>query len=151
MDQTCDAVAGACIIMLLCIGACSMCACISSTACTLTTALPELFKDVALTYSPLLSYPLNAIRFLVALRRLHPLELFLYAGSFFPRAAPQPYDLTNLSEFSSHFTVVQYRGMLPYTVGWKEFVAEFDAQHAPGERVHEQAGRHRDTEGSITS
>ncbi|KAJ8750906.1 hypothetical protein K2173_016087 [Erythroxylum novogranatense] len=69
------------------------------------------------------------LRFIVLVRSIDPLELFL-ADTFWVRLANNPYTLDehSLFEYETHFTVMNYRGRLNHK-NTPEFVREFEQEH----------------------
>lgn len=81
------------------------------------------------------------IRYIVLVRSMNPLEIFL-VDVFWVRLANNTYSLDrrSLYEYETHFTVMNYRGTLNnmYT---PEFVAEFEQEHQVKWRdIHERIG-----------
>ncbi|XP_004288983.1 PREDICTED: tubulin--tyrosine ligase-like protein 12 [Fragaria vesca subsp. vesca] len=69
------------------------------------------------------------IRYIVLLRSLSPMEVFL-SDTFWVRLANNQYSLDKHSffEYETHFTVMNYRGMLNH-MNTSEFVREFEQEH----------------------
>ncbi|XP_065850483.1 uncharacterized protein [Euphorbia lathyris] len=69
------------------------------------------------------------LRYIVLVRSMNPLELFL-ADIFWVRLANNQYTLNKNSffEYETHFTVMNYRGILNHK-NTPEFVAEFEQEH----------------------
>eukprot|EP00850_Spirogloea_muscicola_P021625 SM000256S08679 [mRNA] locus=s256:71999:76864:+ [translate_table: standard] len=69
------------------------------------------------------------LRYLVLLRSLDPLELFV-SDVFWARLANNPYNVDKrmLNDFQTHFTVMNYVGLLNH-VNTHEFVATFEKEH----------------------
>ncbi|KAM2218820.1 hypothetical protein TB2_017699 [Malus domestica] len=69
------------------------------------------------------------IRYLVLVRSMNPLEIFL-ADTFWVRLANNQYSLDkhSLFEYETHFTVMNYRGTLNHK-NTSEFVIEFEQEH----------------------
>ncbi|KAA8523324.1 hypothetical protein F0562_009747 [Nyssa sinensis] len=69
------------------------------------------------------------IRYIVLVRSMNPLEIFL-ADVFWVRLANNPYSLDkrSLFEYETHFTVMNYRGILNHK-NTPEFVREFEQEH----------------------
>eukprot|EP00850_Spirogloea_muscicola_P018426 SM000168S02625 [mRNA] locus=s168:228587:233551:+ [translate_table: standard] len=69
------------------------------------------------------------LRYLVLLRSLDPLELFV-SDVFWARLANNPYNVEKhmLNDFQTHFTVMNYVGLLNH-VNTHEFVATFEKEH----------------------
>lgn len=69
------------------------------------------------------------IRYIVLVRSMNPLEIFL-ADTFWVRLANKTYclDKHSLFEYETHFTVMNYRGRLNH-MKTSEFVKEFEKEH----------------------
>nr|GMC61561.1 tubulin--tyrosine ligase-like protein 12 [Ipomoea batatas] len=69
------------------------------------------------------------LRYIVLVRSLNPLEIFL-ADIFWTRLANNAYTLDkhSLAEYETHFTVMNYRGRLNH-LNTPEFVKEFELEH----------------------
>ncbi|XAR51089.1 hypothetical protein NMG60_11005624 [Bertholletia excelsa] len=69
------------------------------------------------------------IRYIVLVRSMDPLEIFL-SDVFWVRLANNPYCLDRHSffEYETHFTVMNYRGRLNH-INTREFVREFEQEH----------------------
>lgn len=69
------------------------------------------------------------LRYIVLVRSMNPLELFL-ADVFWVRLANNPYTLKKHSffEYETHFTVMNYRGALNH-MNTPDFVKEFEKEH----------------------
>ncbi|XP_050377119.1 uncharacterized protein LOC126794441 [Argentina anserina] len=69
------------------------------------------------------------IRYIVLLRSLNPMEIFL-SDTFWVRMANNQYSLDKHSffEYETHFTVMNYRGTLNH-MNTSEFVREFEQEH----------------------
>ncbi|KAK9075941.1 hypothetical protein SSX86_004271 [Deinandra increscens subsp. villosa] len=69
------------------------------------------------------------IRYIVLVRSIHPLELFI-TDVFWVRLANNAYTLDekSLFEYETHFTVMNYRGTLNH-MNTPEFVKEFEQEH----------------------
>ncbi|KAL6575373.1 hypothetical protein OROMI_012658 [Orobanche minor] len=69
------------------------------------------------------------LRYIVLVRSMKPLEIFL-ADVFWVRLANNTYSLQNhsLFEYETHFTVMNYRGVLNH-MNTPEFVKEFEQEH----------------------
>ncbi|KAG7988599.1 hypothetical protein I3843_03G195500 [Carya illinoinensis] len=69
------------------------------------------------------------IRYIVLVRSMNPLELFL-SDVFWVRLANNPYSLDKHSffEYETHFTVMNYRGRFSHK-NTREFVTEFEQEH----------------------
>nr|ATB19768.1 putative tubulin-tyrosine ligase [Juniperus scopulorum] len=69
------------------------------------------------------------LRYIVLLRSVQPLEIFL-SDIFWVRMANNQYTLkeSSLSDYETHFTVMNYRGQLNH-VNADEFVFEFEHEH----------------------
>ncbi|KAJ1439927.1 Tubulin-tyrosine ligase/Tubulin polyglutamylase [Sesbania bispinosa] len=69
------------------------------------------------------------LRYIVLVRSMHPLEIFL-SDCFWVRIANNQYSLDKSSffEYETHFTVMNYRGRINHK-SVKDFVAEFEEEH----------------------
>ncbi|KAK7304002.1 hypothetical protein RJT34_14973 [Clitoria ternatea] len=69
------------------------------------------------------------LRYIVLVRSMHPLEMFL-SDCFWVRIANNQYSLdrSSLFEYETHFTVMNYRGRINHK-NIKEFVKEFEEEH----------------------
>nr|ATB19771.1 putative tubulin-tyrosine ligase [Callitropsis vietnamensis] len=69
------------------------------------------------------------LRYIVLLRSVQPLEIFL-SDIFWVRLANNQYTLkeSSLSDYETHFTVMNYRGQLNH-INTDEFVFEFEHEH----------------------
>lgn len=69
------------------------------------------------------------LRYIVLVRSMHPLEIFL-SDCFWVRIANNQYSLakSSLFEYETHFTVMNYRGKINHK-NIKDFVREFEEEH----------------------
>ncbi|BAT80043.1 hypothetical protein LR48_Vigan04g014200 [Vigna angularis] len=69
------------------------------------------------------------LRYIVLVRSMHPLEIFL-SDCFWVRIANNQYSLarSSLFEYETHFTVMNYRGTINHKNA-SEFVREFEEEH----------------------
>ncbi|KAG4990752.1 hypothetical protein JHK87_024209 [Glycine soja] len=69
------------------------------------------------------------LRYIVLVRSMHPLELFL-SDCFWARIANNQYSLdrSSLFEYETHFTVMNYRGTINHKNA-NDFVREFEEEH----------------------
>ncbi|XP_004488089.1 uncharacterized protein [Cicer arietinum] len=69
------------------------------------------------------------LRYVVLVRSMHPLEIFL-SDCFWVRIANNQYSLdrSSLFEYETHFTVMNYRGRINHK-NIKDFVREFEEEH----------------------
>lgn len=69
------------------------------------------------------------LRYIVLVRSMHPLEIFL-SDCFWVRIANNQYSLErrSLFEYETHFTVMNYRGKINHK-NIKDFVKEFEEEH----------------------
>ncbi|XP_061352507.1 uncharacterized protein LOC133297391 [Gastrolobium bilobum] len=69
------------------------------------------------------------LRYMVLVRSMHPLEIFL-SHCFWVRIASNQYSLDRSSffEYETHFTVMNYRGRINHK-NMKDFVREFEEEH----------------------
>ncbi|CAJ1975752.1 unnamed protein product [Sphenostylis stenocarpa] len=69
------------------------------------------------------------LRYIVLVRSMHPLEIFL-SDCFWVRIANNQYSLarSSLFEYETHFTVMNYRGRINHKNA-NEFVREFEEEH----------------------
>eukprot|EP00759_Apiculatamorpha_spiralis_P048440 PhF_6_TR43641/c0_g1_i1/m.67060/K16609/TTLL12; tubulin--tyrosine ligase-like protein 12 len=73
------------------------------------------------------------MRFVVLLRSVDPLEVYLY-DTFYIRAALQPYSLDNIDVYEKHWTVMNYKHGVDMKkfIYPKDFIAEIERQHGEG-------------------
>jgi tubulin--tyrosine ligase-like protein 12 len=70
------------------------------------------------------------LRFIVLLKSIIPLELYIY-NFFWIRLANKPYSLDNFEDYEKHFTVMNYSHYSMTQLHYKDFIKEIELQY-PG-------------------
>lgn len=69
------------------------------------------------------------VRYVILLKSIHPLELYVYKN-FFLRFANKPFELDNFDDYETHFTVMNYNeNATLHRLLCEDFVTEFNIQY----------------------